>query len=125
MNDNTYKLRQLRAMLEKETDERTGGYGAHLTHWAGGSKPVNLDAEALQALIEHYERKGSRDTLTIKLHTYDLQRIVIALIEHAVENRKTHPEITEECDRLTDIVGDWNKLVSEANDWTVDITVRG
>lgn len=55
MND--YKLDQLKLMLEAEKSTETGGYGAHLTHWAGKSKPINLDAEALQVLIDYYSNR--------------------------------------------------------------------
>lgn len=54
-----YKLDQLRKMLAVEEGSAgtdNAGYGAHLTHWAGCEiKPINLDADALRALIAHYE----------------------------------------------------------------------
>ena len=52
-----YKIDVLKAMLEAETDPKTGGYGAHLSHWAGG-KEINLDASAIRALIRHYKRRN-------------------------------------------------------------------
>ena len=51
-----YKIKQLKLMLEAEQKEN-GGYGAHLSHWAGTAKPINIDARAIQALIEHYEKR--------------------------------------------------------------------
>lgn len=50
-----YKVKQLKAMLSHE--EGSGydvGYGAHLSHWWGDSKPIQLDAGALKALIDYY-----------------------------------------------------------------------
>ena len=51
-----YKVKQLMAMLEAEqnSDDK---YGAHLTHWAGTAKPINIDGRAILALIEHYEQR--------------------------------------------------------------------
>ena len=82
MNDyNEYKIEQLRNMLTAETSEDAGGYGAHLDHWSGRAKPINLDADALRVLINYYESCADhRETKSFKLHTYDLQMIVIALI---------------------------------------------
>lgn len=50
----TYKVEQLKKMLEHETNETETHYGAHLTHWCGDSKPICLDAGALKVLIEYY-----------------------------------------------------------------------
>lgn len=52
---NEYKIEQLRLMLEAETDQNTGGYGAHLSHWASTGKEINIDAGALRCLIEYYK----------------------------------------------------------------------
>lgn len=126
MNDYTlYKIKQLKAMLALEKDQENGGYGAHLTHWAGAA-PINLDAGALQALIDYYENLD-RPTKKVKLTTDDLQRTVIATIgesSHAAVYDKD-PEKEAAYNKLTDIYADWNRLVSEANDWTVEVTVRG
>ena len=122
MNDYTlYKIKQLKAMLVLERDQSVGGYGAHLSHWAG-AKPINLDAGALQALIDYYENLD-RPTKKVKLTTDDLQRTVIATIGASVYDKD--PEKEAAYDKLTDIYADWNHLVSEANDWTVEVTVRG
>ena len=51
-----YKVKQLMAMLEAEQNGE-GKYGAHLTHWAGTAKPINLDERAILALIDHYEQR--------------------------------------------------------------------
>lgn len=120
-----YKLKQLKAMLVLEKDRGVGGYGAHLSHWAG-AKPISLDAGALQALIDYYENLD-RPTKKVKLTTNDLQYAAIATIgesSHAKVYDKD-PEKEAAYDRLTDIFGDWNHLVNAANDWTVEVTVRG
>lgn len=54
---NSYKVTQLRKMLEHETNEHEEHYGAHITHWAGDSKPINIDAGAIQVLIDYYSNK--------------------------------------------------------------------
>lgn len=68
-NDYTYKLEQLRKMLAVELGEKGenhAGYGATLSHWYRGlTKPVQLDAEALKALIQHYESRSSTYGLTV------------------------------------------------------------
>ena len=51
-----YKIKQLCIMLEAESNS-PGKYGAHLTHWSGKAKPINLDAEAIRVLIEHYQAR--------------------------------------------------------------------
>lgn len=53
----SYKVKQLAAMRNYEREqEPSQQYGAHLDHWSGHGKPINLDADALQALIDHYIR---------------------------------------------------------------------
>jgi hypothetical protein len=54
-----WKIEQLEKMIEAET-RPDGGYGAHLKHWASTGKPINLDAKALQALIDHYKSREGR-----------------------------------------------------------------
>lgn len=56
-----YKVKQLEAMRDFERKQATDQqYGAHLEHWSGSAgKPINLDADALQALIDHYYRLDS------------------------------------------------------------------
>ena len=60
MGDYEYKLAQLKTMLawEEAQDEDTQ-YGAHLTHWSGKAKPINIDAGALRVLIEYYSKKSA------------------------------------------------------------------
>lgn len=61
--DNSYKIEQLRKMLDAEEGELGAdgaGYGAHLTHWAGHGIPVNIDAGALRAVIAYYEEQGNK-----------------------------------------------------------------
>ena len=60
MNDSDlygYKIGVLRNMLECEKDERTGGYGAHITHWSS-NRSINIGADAIEALIKFYEGKA-------------------------------------------------------------------
>ena len=56
-----YKVKQLEAMRDYERKQAPNQqYGAHLEHWSGSAgKPINLDADALQALIDHYYRLDS------------------------------------------------------------------
>lgn len=56
-----YKVKQLETMRDFERNQATNQqYGAHLEHWSGSAgKPINLDADALQALIDHYYRLDS------------------------------------------------------------------
>lgn len=56
-----YKVEQLTAMRDYERKQAPNQqYGAHLEHWIGSvGKPINLDADALQALIDHYYRLDS------------------------------------------------------------------
>jgi hypothetical protein len=50
-----YKVEQLTAMRDYERkQEPNQQYGAHLDHWIGHGKPINLDAGALNALINYY-----------------------------------------------------------------------
>lgn len=56
-----YKVEQLTTMRDYERKQAPDQqYGAHLEHWSGNAgKPINLDADALQALIDHYYRLDS------------------------------------------------------------------
>ena len=55
-----HKVKQLQAMLDYERKQVTNQqYGANLNHWSGCAAPINLDADALQALIDHYYRLDS------------------------------------------------------------------
>lgn len=56
-----YKVAQLTSMRDFERKQATNQqYGAHLEHWSGSAgKSINLDADALQALIDHYTRLDS------------------------------------------------------------------
>ena len=53
-----YKIKQLKDMVDAELDEESGGYGAHLSHWSGKALPIQLDHEALNVLIKHYESRN-------------------------------------------------------------------
>lgn len=52
-----YKIEQLEKMLMAESNPETAGYGAHLTHWQGNAQAINIDALAIQALIDHYKSR--------------------------------------------------------------------
>ena len=55
-----YNVEQLLAMRDYERQCKPGDqHGANLSHWSGHGKPINLDADALQALIDHYTRLDS------------------------------------------------------------------
>lgn len=58
----TYKIEQLKKMLADELGENAG-YGAHLSHWAGNAKPINIDAGAIQAIIDYYCEKWANDEM--------------------------------------------------------------
>ena len=52
-----YKVKQLKIMLEAELKQKPEEqYGAHLTHWARTAKPINIDAGAIQVLIDYYSK---------------------------------------------------------------------
>jgi len=53
-----YKVTQLKQMLKHETSKEEEHYGAHLTHWYGDSKPINIDAGGLKALIRYYSKRS-------------------------------------------------------------------
>lgn len=53
-----YKIAQLEKMLQfEEQQDEKNQFGAHLTHWSGHGKPINIDAGALRVLIEYYKAK--------------------------------------------------------------------
>lgn len=54
-----YKVKQLTKMLQHEANPKEEHYGAHLTHWAGDAKPINIDAGAIEILIKYYSGKGN------------------------------------------------------------------
>lgn len=50
-----YKVEQLTAMRDYERKQASDQqYGAHLDHWSGHGKPINIDAGAINALIGYY-----------------------------------------------------------------------
>lgn len=67
-DDMRYKLRtedsrnltQLKTMLDYERNTKKPHYGATLTHWKVDGI-IDIDADALQVLVEHYERKEKSD----------------------------------------------------------------
>ena len=56
-----YKVAQLTSMRDYERKQSPDQqYGAQLSHWSGSAgKTIQLDADALQALIDHYYRLDS------------------------------------------------------------------
>lgn len=53
-----YKVKQLKIMLDEEAKSKPDAkYGAHLTHWSGKAKSINIDEGALQVLIDYYSAK--------------------------------------------------------------------
>ena len=52
-----YKIDVLRKMLEAE-ENPDGGYGARLH--MGDLPPLTIDADAIRALIDHYDLKNGR-----------------------------------------------------------------
>jgi hypothetical protein len=61
MKDYGYKIQQLLLMLEfEENQPDKQKYGAHLTHWSGTASPINIDAGAIECLIEYYQMKNER-----------------------------------------------------------------
>ncbi|MDL2206544.1 hypothetical protein LJC33_06530 [Eubacteriales bacterium OttesenSCG-928-N13] len=54
---NEWKVKQLTIMQNAELERPSENqYGAHLTHWSGKAKPINIDAGALQLLIDYYSQ---------------------------------------------------------------------
>lgn len=54
-----YKIQQLEKMLEYEQAQpEQNKYGAHVTHWSGCAKSINIDEGALTALIQYYKGQG-------------------------------------------------------------------
>jgi len=52
-----YKVKQLKLMLESEQKQKPEEqYGAHLSHWAGKAKPINIDIGAIKVLIDYYSK---------------------------------------------------------------------
>ena len=53
--ENDYKIKQLITMRDCEKRQPDNEkYGAHLTHWSGKAAPINIDEDALMALINYY-----------------------------------------------------------------------
>ncbi|MCD8084582.1 MAG: hypothetical protein LUE86_14015 [Clostridiales bacterium] len=51
-----YKVEQLTKMLKHETNENTEHYGARLSHHAGDTKVLTIDAGGIRALIDYYTK---------------------------------------------------------------------
>lgn len=50
-----YKISQLKTMLKHETAKHEIHYNAKLSHWAGDTKTIDIDAGALLTLIKYYQ----------------------------------------------------------------------
>ena len=58
-----YKVQQLEEMLKYEQSvPESEQFGSHLQHWAAG-KPINIDAGAIQELINYYKHLAYREEL--------------------------------------------------------------
>ena len=56
-----YKVNQLKKMLAHETSKTEEHYGAHLSHWHGDSKAIQIDAGGLRALIRYYSKHKAEE----------------------------------------------------------------
>lgn len=79
-----YKLKQLVAMRDFERRQPDNGkYGAHLTHWSGKIMPINIDENALQALINYYGGK-SCNTLYFKANNNGMLLFTQSAVDKSV-----------------------------------------
>lgn len=100
--NNEYKLEQLRKMVAFEKGE-WAGHGAHLTHWGSTEiKPVTLEIEDLQVLIDHFEgQKGKMD----HMYVTDLNRQQIAFlkIDYCYGDETRDTEVSQAASDYSDI----------------------
>lgn len=62
-----YKVKQLELMLAHEESRTEEHYGAHLQHWYGDAKPIQIDAGGLRALIDYYSAHTIDKTIEKRL----------------------------------------------------------
>lgn len=108
MMKDDYTVKQLQTMLEHETSDKEIHYGANLSHWAGDSKPIQIDAGGINTLIGYYST-----------HSKDLDRkpepadetigCLIDTVEDWLENKGITPNMIQpnsrdDCDAI--ITGD-------------------
>lgn len=55
----SYKVEQLKKMLVHETSKTEVHYGAYLSHLAGDSNGIQIDAGGLKALVRYYQKHVS------------------------------------------------------------------
>lgn len=60
-----YKISQLKTMLKHETAKHESHYNAKLSHWAGDTKTIDIDAGALLALINYYQSMPTKEDAEI------------------------------------------------------------
>jgi len=70
------------------------------------------------------EKQNETDTRTFKLHTYDIQDIVIALIDSRILCCKHSDDMANRMEKLQHLFADLNTLVNESNNWTLTFTVK-
>lgn len=51
-----YRIKQLEKMLDHEASKTEEHYGAHLMHWYGDSKAINIGADEIRLLIRYYKK---------------------------------------------------------------------
>ena len=62
----------------------------------------------------------------VQLHTYDLQKLVITLIDYSCnsKNFEGNPIVTkDDCEKLIDVFADLNRYCNEGNDYTITLEV--
>ena len=62
--------------------------------------------------------------MTISLHTYDLQNIVLVLIHHKIREKDDTVTTPQDCERLIDIFSSLNMLCNEDNDYTITLDIK-
>ena len=62
--------------------------------------------------------------MTIKLHTYDIQKTVIALIQAKIYNKAPSVITDDDYDRLSDLFNSLNDYCTADNDYTLTIDIH-
>lgn len=57
IKQDSYRESQVRTMLAHETDPNEVHYAAHLSHWWGDAKDINIEADALALLADAFAGK--------------------------------------------------------------------
>ena len=60
--------------------------------------------------------------MSFRMHTFDIQDIVIALIFASV--REENPDMKARMEKLTDVFADMNRRCNPENDYTLTVTVE-